>query len=128
MPGYFKIVDAVMTAIETHDPRVAAAYGPGTRAFALAHAPPSGPGAPTWPPADVWTVAAPAMAIATNNGTRGTAGARALYRLLAGPGGEQGAGYGADAPAGRLWYGGHGSEGGAEVGIAGPLGLPLVQK
>jgi hypothetical protein len=112
-----------MAAIEKNDPRIAAAYGPGTRAFELTHAPPSGPGAPTWPPQDVWTVSAPAMAIATNNGTTGKAGAKFLYRLIAGPGEAQGAGYGADAPPGRLWYGGHGAS--PEVGVAGPLGLPV---
>jgi len=102
-------------------------YGPSTKAYALTHAPPSGPLAPTWPPADVWTVSAPAMGIATGGGTKGSAGARFLYRLLAGPGAAQGLA-GANgtaalptAPAGRLYYGN-----GSTVGVAGSLGLPVA--
>ena len=101
-------------------------YGPRTKAFALTHAPPSGPLAPTWPPSDVWTVSAPAMGIATADGTKGSAGALFLYRLLAGPGAAQGTvgpngTVDATAPAGRLYYGDGGS-----VGVAGPLGLPVA--
>ena len=66
------------------------------------------------------------MAIATGDGMKGSPGALFLYRLLAGPGAAQG-GVGANgtlvptAPAGRLYYGDGGT-----VGVAGPLGLPVV--